>query len=227
MKTLFITFIFIAFSTSLLPQTKRNSTHSQKRFAHLGFTLRHQLEQKQTLSKAVQEKDLAAVKALLASGADPNVGDQTGTPLAWAARLNLTDIVKLLLDSGANVNARDSDDRSILISAAEWPFGEQNRSYVPTIKALLDKGADVSIRDKFNMTALLYAAYYRDADVVRLLIDSRSDINAKANGGQTALMRAIAARKKDTVALLLDRGANITAKDDNGSTRNGISGKRG
>ena len=104
MKTLFITFIFIASSTSVLPQTQRigqfkyvetkpgsiargvfeitPSMDSHRHFAHFGFTLRQQLERKQTLSKAVQEKDLAAVKALLAIGADPNIGDQSGTPLA-------------------------------------------------------------------------------------------------------------------------------------------------
>src|SRR5262249_4979424 len=79
------------------------------------------------LCKAAREGDAAQVRALLEQGANPNVRDEMGlTPLAWAASLasratldatakidrNFAAAAELLLDRGAEVNARDEGGRA-------------------------------------------------------------------------------------------------------------------
>jgi ankyrin repeat protein len=67
------------------------------------------------LLDAVKAGDLPAVQAALAAGADVNRADDTArTPLMLAAGLGRTDLVQLLLDNKADVNARDAEGRTAL-----------------------------------------------------------------------------------------------------------------
>jgi len=72
------------------------------------------------------------------------------TPLIWAAYRGYAEIVKLLLDAGADFNERDDDGQTALIGAAISGHAE-------IVKLLIEKGADVNIEDKYNKTALDYA----------------------------------------------------------------------
>src|SRR5262249_1886776 len=79
----------------------------------------------------------ALVKALLDEGARPNVADDAGaTALMWA----LTDLEKkrLLVERGADVNARSDDGRSPVIIAASI------RGNRDVVALLLDRGANPS-----------------------------------------------------------------------------------
>ena len=62
--------------------------------------------------------------------------------------------IKLLLASGADVNARNNLKSTALILAAQ--MGDP-----ATVKLLLEKGAEVEVRDEWGYTALLYAARLR------------------------------------------------------------------
>ncbi len=54
-------------------------------------------------------------QALLDGGTDPSIAGEHGTtPLHCSSRLGYTKVVRLLLDAGADINARDDDDRSPL-----------------------------------------------------------------------------------------------------------------
>ena len=64
--------------------------------------------------KAVVDGDVAQLNAFLAAtgSRDINMRDENGmTPLHFAADRGFDDIVKLLLDHGADVNAVDNDDQ--------------------------------------------------------------------------------------------------------------------
>jgi ankyrin repeat protein len=61
------------------------------------------------LIEAVEVGNLAAVRALLNAGADPNKGLNTATPLIVAAARGHMDVAKLLVDSGADVDATPKD----------------------------------------------------------------------------------------------------------------------
>ena len=103
----------------------------------------------QNLSAAAFTGDLTAMKKALADGADPNTKDpQSGsTVLSIAALMGHTKVVALLLEHGADINARSRDGGTALHSAAFL-------GRVETVKFLLDKGADSSLRSNIGGTAL-------------------------------------------------------------------------
>ncbi len=103
----------------------------------------------QDLSGAVFTGDLAAVKQALTEGADPNAKDpQSGsTMLSIAALMGHTEIVELLLEHGADVNAKSRDGSTALHTAAFL-------GRVETVKLLLEKGADTTLRNGMGSTAI-------------------------------------------------------------------------
>jgi ankyrin repeat protein len=144
------------------------------------------------------------VRLLLDLGADPNArvliergwvqpyqSDLRTTPLMSALLLDANAAARVLLESGADLNAQDSSGRNPLMLAAV---------YSPdSIDLLLDYGANVN-KGTSRGTALLCAARYRgmyDAG----LIDEK-DLSAREN----------------VVARLLARGANVAARDEEGRT---------
>ena len=103
----------------------------------------------QDLSGAVFIGDLAAVKRALTDGADPNARDpQSGsTMLSIAALMGHTEVVALLLENGADVNAKSRDGGTALHAAAFLGRAE-------TVKLLLEKGADTTLRNNMGGTAI-------------------------------------------------------------------------
>ena len=103
----------------------------------------------QNLSTVVFIGDIKAVKQALAGGADPNTMDpQSGsTLLATAALMGHTKVVALLLEHGANINARSRDGGTALHAAAFLGRAE-------TVKLLLDKGADTIIQNNMGGAAI-------------------------------------------------------------------------
>src|SRR3984957_2252897 len=107
--------------------------------------------------------DANCVRLLLEGGANPNIANKTGaTALMWA----IPDFtkVKLLVESGATVNARsDNLQRTPLLIAASYPGA------VELLKLLLNKGADIHAKDKSQIHALGRATLSADIEVVRFL----------------------------------------------------------
>ena len=103
----------------------------------------------QNLSAAAFTGNLAAMKQALADGADPNTKDPTsgGTLLSTAALMGHTKVVALLLEHGANINAKSRDGGTALHAAAFL-------GRVETVKLLLDKGADTTLRSTMGGTAI-------------------------------------------------------------------------
>ena len=113
-----------------------------------------------------------AVKILLEKVGANATNAANETPLHFASSV---EVVKLLLENGANVNAFDDNKCSPLHSII-------NMGNVDTIEkvvsALLENGADARQRDWKRDTALHIAAEKGYADVVELLLDNGADANA-------------------------------------------------
>jgi ankyrin repeat protein len=105
------------------------------------------------------------VEALLNAGVDVNLPSRETmkvTPLASAAAAKQTDIARLLIAHGANVNARAASGHIPLHEAA----GNGN---VEMVKLLIENGADVHARTDEDKTPLDFAIEYKRPEVVELL----------------------------------------------------------
>lgn len=169
-----------------------------------------------SLVLAAKDGNLPMVQSLLEKGVSPNVRDSEGVPaLMWASEGGHIDIVKFLLDEGADVNAkRTKDGTTVLMETAE-------EGHTDVVKLLLERGAKVNVkRTKDGITALMEAADKCHADIIRLLLDKNAEVNAKTtDDGTTALMEASDEGCTETVKLLLDKGAKVNIqRTTNGTT---------
>ena len=183
------------------------------------------------LIEAVKEKDIEIIELIIKRGVDVNalvthVGRHRRTdknPLHWASEYGHTEIVKVLLESGAEVNTPDTlydeddpyNDRTSLHYAAY--FGHKN-----VAKLLIDNGADVNVKDTFNKTPLHVVAEDRrwttiwHTAIAELLITNGADVDAKTKYDNiTPLHNAIRYEHTDMARELIKAGADVNAKYKN------------
>lgn len=162
------------------------------------------------------------VEVFLKRGADPNLRLLFGMPLVGlCAGLRRTDIVGLLLDAGADVNAAaPASGFDALLSAS------LNGDSALT-RLLLERGANLETTTRSGATPLILAARSGHADVVRLLLAGGANIDAATEQGVTALIYAAMGCHAETVKTLLDAGADVTAKSRSGRTALGWARHKG
>ena len=124
------------------------------------------------------------------------------TPLMYAAHAGNTEVVRLLIEKGAEINARNNVNGVALMPAAQM-------GNPATVKLLLEKGADAHLRNDYGYTALMYAASAErnDLELIRVLLARGAEINVKAKDGETALKLAGRKGRTETVCLLEKAGA--------------------
>lgn len=127
---------------------------------------------------------VAAMKALVAHGADPN------RPLRLAdARM-----------------PGGIDSTHLLNIATKGPKDE-------LLVALLELGADPNVKDARQEPALLNAVYINNYGRMKILLDHGADINGKDSSGATAASTLAALNNFEMVHYLLERGADWRAED--------------
>jgi ankyrin repeat protein len=197
---------------------------------------------------AIEDDDVAKVRALLDSGLSPDThidyGDNFETPLMKAARSGTVEIARLLLDRGADVNARDGEQTTALEAAI-------SREQTAMVALLLERKADPNSVNKYMQSALsnaaaagnlevtemllkakanpqlpglvltpmMFGAFAGNTDLIRLLARYGANVNyASKETGQSALTSAITAGKPEAVAVLIELGANVNQKTPDGDT---------
>jgi ankyrin repeat protein len=189
---------------------------------------------------AVRGADRSRLDALLLkSPGDLNVRDRRGgvTPLMHAAALGSPDTMRLLLDKGADVNARSAAGATALMWAAADPakvrllvergadvkaVSESGRTALllaamsdqsaETVRLLLERGADAKALDREQTSTPYAAAYGNDTDSLRQLLKAGAPANQANIAGITPLMNAASNGNDDAVKLLLAAGANVNAQ---------------
>uniref|UniRef100_A0A8C8CIQ3 Poly [ADP-ribose] polymerase n=1 Tax=Oncorhynchus tshawytscha TaxID=74940 RepID=A0A8C8CIQ3_ONCTS len=134
------------------------------------------------LFEACRNGDVSRVKRLVDS-VNVNAKDMAGrksTPLHFAAGFGRKDVVDHLLQTGANVHARDDGGLIPLHNACSFGHAE-------VVSLLLCQGADPNARDNWNYTPLHEAAIKGKIDVCIVLLQHGADPNIRNTDGKSAL----------------------------------------
>ena len=143
--------------------------------------------------------------------------DYSLTPLHWAAHnghihKGYTEIVRLLLRHGANINAIDDNDRTPLMHAI------YKDSYEAAL-FLLEQGAETHHIDVDGYTALFVAAERNNHRLVSLLLKHGANPNFRQKEyGLTPLHHAAMSLNPASAEALLQHGADVNARDESGRT---------
>ena len=131
-----------------------------------------------------------------------DLNTEAKTVLGFAAHKGHTEVVKLLLEAGADVHRHTEDQVSYtaLHSAVEG-------GHRPTAEVLLQYGSDVNSRDIFDRTPLHCASWKGYCDLIELLIQNGADVSAtRKPNGVTPLYWAVQEGHCDSVECLLRHG---------------------
>lgn len=129
------------------------------------------------------------------------------SPLWCAAVANKLDVVKTLVEHGANVNM-PSDTNSTPVRSACF------MTNIAVIKYLVDHGADIHKPNVNGGTCLINSI--QSAELCNFLLSKGADVNAVDNSKNTALQYAIREGAVESVKLLLKKGADCKIKNDFG-----------
>lgn len=173
---------------------------------------------------AVRNGHVQLVRLLLTMfSIDPNSKCHTGTisfdgylvegatPLWCAAAIGCFDLVKMLIEHGADINGC-TVTRSSPLRAACFCGNLQIVQY------LLEHNADISISNLYGNTCLMVAAYRGHLQVVEYLLDSEADPNIQAGCGGTALHFSVDGSQLDICKELVRKGSSVNIRNDNGMT---------
>jgi ankyrin repeat protein len=141
-----------------------------------------------------------------------NNPDGTGmTPLMWASARSDDQSTRLLLSSGADCDAADTERTTALHFAAME--GSQ-----ACITAILDAGGDVNAADVHGYTPLHFAVQNAASEtVIKLLIEAGASLNARTKYGWTPLFLSVNNNLPTVLSILVKFGDDINALDDRSS----------
>jgi uncharacterized protein len=238
--------------TALVFAAREGDVESAKALVDSGARINQATEYGWTpLLTAVNNRNYALAKMLIDRGADVNIANKGGwTPLYLATDnrnieggdypvpkpdLDHLEIIKALLQHGANPNARVRDNTlTRTIFTMQWFFEDGADAFVRAaqssdtelMKLLLEYRADPFIATANGDTALTAAGgigwvegvtYERspqeNVEAIRLLLDLGLDPNGANSEGRTALMGAALKGRNAAVQLLVDRGARLETYD--------------
>jgi len=164
------------------------------------------------LGLAARRGEIAKARELLANGADANAKDDRGyAALSYAARLDKSDLLQMLLDADADVKTTTPNGSTPLIEAAYY-------GRLEAVRLLLKAGAAVNTQNGDGVSALTAATLRGRADVVKALLAVGADPNATMVDGKTILLLAAENRRTEIIEALLSKGADVNAKTQDGRT---------
>jgi len=130
------------------------------------------------------------------------------TALLYAARDGLFDLVKMLIDAGADINIENwsgyasSSGSTALINAARG-------GHLDIVRVLIKAGANIDFMGRDGDTALMIAARAGNIEVAKALLDAGADVNIADRYGNTALSYARKNGLEDIDRILTEHGGRL------------------
>jgi uncharacterized protein len=178
------------------------------------------------LATAAHDGSAPVVKSLLAANVDtmtpdhlpgpPNIfsGGGSPTPIIEAAKARDGKALRMLIDAGTDVNARDHNGGTALTEATV--LGNADNA-----QALLKAGANVNVTvSSWKYTPLFLAIIQNNPDLVKTMLAKGADVNAKDSTGSTPLMWAAYSEVDDPsiLKMLRSAGAEVNVKNSYGES---------
>ena len=154
------------------------------------------------------------VQNLIDNGAKVNATNNRGsTALIKACSYSQMDVVKVLLEAGADPTIADDVQYSSLHAAVD------GRCSKDTLKALIDHGAFIDATRKDGTSALLCACSTAQDESVMLLLKAGADVNITKPDGNTCLHVAVKGKCcKEALQMIIDQGINVNTLNNRGET---------
>lgn len=176
------------------------------------------------LLDAIMQKDVETVRKILAAGnidLEPRSGlHDVNKPLAYAAAYGNLEIVKMLVEAGADLNGQVAYGDVPLIKADEHDNDD-------IIEYLIKKGADVNFPNYYGVTPFFGLCAYGNLELVKLALEHGADINSSYDSQMSdhfgidnfsPFQAAVNYNQPEVVAFLLSHGGDPRAKDFKGRT---------
>lgn len=152
------------------------------------------------LIQFTQENNVNLIKMILPFVENLNMQDGYGaTALMWAAKNANNEVVQMLLDRGADPNAKSAIGSTALFYT--------NDSII--VRTLLDAGANPNIQNKFGRSPLMVAAHNGNAEIVQILLDAKADPNLKSKYGRNAAQLARENGHHDSAQMIEEYAKNL------------------
>ncbi|KAL7930532.1 ankyrin repeat protein [Trichoderma chlorosporum] len=161
------------------------------------------------IHSAVNSSNLEAIRILAEFKADLNIEIREGnmlTPLRFALEEGEMDVVRCLLDVGADVNHRDSQSATALHYARS----------ADAVNILLQRGAEVNATTHEGITPLHNRLHFLagpNMPIIKKLVKAGANVNAMCCNGTTPLMLSVMAGCGPKAAYLLSKGADPNTSD--------------
>lgn len=147
----------------------------------------------------------AVLRRALADGADPEAraGPRSETLLHVATRRCRPGAVAILLDHGADVNARTAGGKTAYAHAVRRGFGD-------VAELLRGRGADVTLTDADRLAEAMVSGPFDEA---RAMLMAHPELARTGNPEEDRLLADVAGRDEaERVALLIAAGADLSAR---------------
>ncbi len=150
------------------------------------------------LMKAINNNDILTVQKMIQNGADVNEPDANqDAPLVIAAYKGYTEIVKTLLEAGADVTALDPGMKATALHAAAYAGRTE------ATRLLIAYKIDINKQGPYNgYTALHDAIWQNNVETAKVIIEAGARLDIKSKDGQTVLDLAKARGRKEIAALI-------------------------